>query len=495
MSLVVVPIPSLPASAGRITAIHPLPDQTDLTAGELSAPIGAAAAASSIPLAEQAAKSSASCGLVAVNDRAELLRVSPLQGEIRILSALPIPEFDPLKPIQIVVDAAGRYAAVSNRYGRYAAVYALPDSQDAPGARAEELLKLDRGDYYTDKSRFPLAFAELDDRTLLIHGSDWNRVELTELPSLRPLAERAFPGRDGAGASGKSVEAAESDNLAEATGPDEEAETTESDVHAEGSESDIPPLPELNYFHGGLLTSPDGGRIADTGWVWQPVGLLAAWSLREWLNDPRASENGDSLKHFFQTEDWDLPAVWIDNERIAAWGRVDTDLLDEEDYAEIESKPVIVIHNVLTGSVFRVAKDVPLYLQSTAFVPSSECFPYPLGGMAFAENRLFFWGRGVPLHIWNLPPAEAAAAGLADSRPGRIGESAGSTSTTDPAPDSAPYPVTEIEFHDAVYHPAAKLFIDLQADGRLSAFRLSDADFSAREVGSTFPFRTDRGDA
>ncbi|OWR30862.1 hypothetical protein CDO73_09750 [Saccharibacillus sp. O23] len=455
MPLVVVPLPSLPSSAGRITAIH--------------------------PLAEQDATSYASCGLLAVNDRSELVRVSPLPGEIQILSALHIPEFDPLKPIQIVTDVRGRYAAVSNRYGRYAVVFALPDSADAPGARAEKILKLDRGDYYTDKSRFPLAFAELDDRTLLIHGSDWNRVELTELPSLRPLAERAFPGRDEAGESDESVEAAEFDNLVEATGP-EEAETTVSDAQADVGESGIPPLPELNYFHGGLLTSPDGSRIADTGWVWQPVGLIGAWSLREWLNDPWASENGESLKHFFQSEDWDLPAAWIDNERLAAWGRIDTDLLDPEDYAEIESKPVIVIHNARTGSVSRVARDVPLYLLSTAFVPSWECFPYPLGGMAFSENRLFFWGRGVPLHVWNLRASEAAPVDLADARPEPASETAFSNSEAHEVPDSAPYPVTEIEFHDAVYHPAAKLFIDLQADGRLSAFRLSDADSSAGQA-------------
>ncbi|NGZ75128.1 hypothetical protein [Saccharibacillus alkalitolerans] len=451
MSLAAVPFPALPSSAGRITAIHPLPHRTALASDELSAPVGAAASAASAapcPLAEPNAESAELCELLAVNDRAELLQVSPLRGGIRILSALNIPEFDPLKPIQIVVDAYGRYAAVSNRYGRYAAVYALPEG---PIEKTAELLTLDRGSYYTDKSRFPLAFAELEKRTLLIHGSDWNRVELTELPSLRPLAERAFPGRDEAG---------------------EASET---------AEADSPTLPELNYFHGGLLTSPDGSRIADTGWVWQPVGLLAAWSLREWLDDPWASENGESLKHFFQTEDWDMPAAWIDNERLAAWGRVDTDILDEEDYQEIGSEPVIAIHDARTGSVSLVARDVPPYLRSTAFVPSSECFPYPLGGMAAAENRLFFWGRGVPLHIWALPQVGAVSADLADSRPETAVESAASNSAARALPDSAPHPVTEIEFHDAVYHPEAKLFIDLQADGRMQAFRLSDADASSRE--------------
>lgn len=438
MSLVVVSLSPLPSSAGRVTAIHPLPNQI------VCASTALAGASASIPFAKQNPKSSALCELLAVNDRAELLLVSPLQGGVRVLSTLRIPEFDPLKPIQIVTDAHGRYAAVSNRYGRYAALFALPDSAGAPSAPAEEIWKLERGDYYTDKSLFPLAFAELDGRSLLIHGSDWNRVELTELPSLRPLAARAFPGRDGAG------EADES-----------------------GS-----PTPFLNYFHGRLLTSPNGGRIADTGWVWQPVGLVGTWSLREWLDNPWESENGASLKHFFQTEDWDLPAAWIDNERLAVWGKVDTDLLDEDDYEEISSKPVIVVYDTRTGSVSRIARDVLPYLRSTAFVPSSECFPYPLGDMAAEEDRLFFWGRGVPLYVWTLPPVGAVSADLAGSRPETTVESSASNSAVPALPDSAPHSVTEIEFHDAVYHPSAKMFIDLQADGRLSAFRLSDADSS-----------------
>ncbi|OWA34118.1 hypothetical protein B9G55_17490 [Saccharibacillus sp. O16] len=419
MSLIAVPLPALPSSAGRITAIHPLTH-------------GGAISATAEP-AEVQGTASSHCELLAVNDRAELLHVSLLQGTVRLLTSLHIPDFDPLKPVQIVTDHQGRYAAVSNRFGRYAVVFALPHSPVEP---AKELIQLERGDYYTDKSVFPLAFAQLDQQTILIHGSDWNRLELTELPSLQSLASRPLPDSDEAGES-----------------------STESDGHS---------LPFLNYFHGRLHVSPDGSQIADTGWVWQPVGLVGAWSLREWLNQPWASENGSSLHHFFQTEDWDLPAAWVDHEHLALWGRVDTDLLDEEDYEEFGSKPVVVIYHVPTGQLFYAAKNVPSYLRSTAFVPSSECFPYPLGDMAVAGDRLFFWGRSVPLHVWQLPPMSTASGTGTDS--GQIvDEPASETAYT-----AAPEPVTTREFYEAIYHPDAALFIDLQAEGRLQAFRLED---------------------
>ena len=435
VSLVTVPLPFLPSSIGRITAVHPLPNRLE---GQAESPAAAAQGSASFPL----------CDLLAVNDRAELLHVSLLQGDVRMLAHLDMPEFNPLKPIQVVTDPHGRYAAVSNRFGRYAAVFALPD---APSEQAAELLKLDRGSYYTDKSLFPLAFAEPDHRTLLIHGSDWNRLELTELPSLRPLTARAMP------------------DSGESERPSDKASDEASVEIGASGEPGSGPVPFLNYFHGRLQVSPDGSQIADSGWVWQPVGLIGAWSLREWLADPWASENGESLKHFFQTEDWDLPAAWIDNDRLAVWGRIDTDLLDEEDWQHIGDKPAIVVYDVRTGQISCAAQDVPPYLRSTAFVPSSECFPYPLGDMAFQADRLFFWGRSVPLHVWPLPPMNEESAVCAGT-----GKEPVDQPVSEAASGTAPEPVTTEAFYHAIYHPGAELFIDLQPDGSLQAFRLAD---------------------
>lgn len=385
MSLQSIPLPPLPSSAGRLAAIHPLPGKTaDSTPG--------------------AASTDTDFSLLAVNDRAELLRFSPLRSEVEVLAVLDIPDLDSSKPIQLVTSPKGDYAAVSNRFGRYAAVFVLPDLQ---GQSARLLSRLDRGDYHFDTCTFPLAFTEPEGQLVLVHGSDWNRLELTQIPSLQPLADRPKP-----------------------------------DPYAESTES-AEALPRLNYFHGKLRVSPDGARIADSGWVWQPVGLIAAWSLREWLSRPWESENGKSLTRFFQTEDWDLPIAWVDEHRLAIWGRIDTDLLDEEDWAEVGDQQTIVIYDSRTGLISRAIREVPAYLNSLTLIPKMDVFPHLLADMAFADERLFIWGHSVPLHVWSL---------------------------SDPGNESLEQ-LTEFAFNQALYHPSAKLFIDLQADGNLQAYR------------------------
>lgn len=382
MSLQSIPLPLLSSLAGRLAAIHPLPSKTAVSI------LGVASTDTDF-------------SLLAVNDRAELLCLAPIQSEFEVLAVLDIPDFESSKPIQIVTSPQGDYAAVSNRFGRYAAVFALPDLQ---GQSAKLLFRLDRGDYHFDTCLFPLAFTELDGQLILVHGSDWNRLELTEIPSLQPLADRPKPDR-----------------------------------HAESTEA----LPYLNYFHGKLRTSPDGARIADSGWVWQPVGLIATWSLREWLSRPWESENGESLKYFFQTEDWDLPIAWVDEYRLAIWGRIDTDLLDEEDWAEIGDRPTLVIYDSRTGLISLAIREVPAYLNSLTLIPKMDVFPHLLADMVFADEQLFIWGHSVPLHVWSL---------------------------SDVGHDSLEQ-ITEFTFNQALYHPSAKLFIDLQADGNLQAYR------------------------
>lgn len=78
----------------------------------------------------------------------------------------------------------------------------------------------------------------------------------------------------------------------------------------------------LDYFHGRLVVSPDGQRIADDGWVWHPVGIPTVWDLGRWLDtNPWESEDGPSRmplagRAYF----WDHGMCWFDCERIALSG-------------------------------------------------------------------------------------------------------------------------------------------------------------------------------
>ena len=51
------------------------------------------------------------------------------------------------------------------------------------------------------------------------------------------------------------------------------------------------------YFHGRLAVSPGNTRIAESGWVWGPVGVLASWDLKAWVTDNLwESEDGATLE-------------------------------------------------------------------------------------------------------------------------------------------------------------------------------------------------------
>ena len=41
------------------------------------------------------------------------------------------------------------------------------------------------------------------------------------------------------------------------------------------------PKHDLDDFHGALNVCPDGPRIADDGWIWQPNGVVSTWSIDE----------------------------------------------------------------------------------------------------------------------------------------------------------------------------------------------------------------------
>lgn len=75
----------------------------------------------------------------------------------------------------------GRFAAVANTYGQTGAVIDL-DSRTTT-------MKLARGNYHTEHCRFPLAFFKADDRQLLIHATDWNRLDISD-----PATGSCLPG-------------------------------------------------------------------------------------------------------------------------------------------------------------------------------------------------------------------------------------------------------------------------------------------------------------
>jgi hypothetical protein len=169
----------------------------------------------------------------------------------------------------------GGLAAVANTYGSRGAVIDL--------STGRVTLALRRDGYHADVSAFPLALAEWDGRPAVVHGTAWNRLDVSDARTGVLLTQR---------------------------GPT---------ACARGE--DRPPH-YLDYFHCGLSVSPGGHFVADNGWAWHPMGAVTAWSLPRWLGENVwESEDGPSKRVMcWRGYYWDGPMCWIDDRRLAVWG-------------------------------------------------------------------------------------------------------------------------------------------------------------------------------
>lgn len=198
------------------------------------------------------------------------------------ISVEPSKRFFGSPKLKIVVSLNGGFAAVSTDFGRYGEVFDL--------AAGRKTMDLDAGDYLNDTVKASIAFVEFDGRTVLIHRTDWNRLDISDPETGKLITERESPEHDDT--SGR----------------------------------------YLDYFHGGLSLSPDMRLVADDGWVWHPLGVPTIWSVDDWLNgNVWESECGASkLSLCARSWYWNHSIAWINNRLIAIEGIGD----DKEDMAD-----------------------------------------------------------------------------------------------------------------------------------------------------------------
>ena len=190
--------------------------------------------------------------------------------------------------------ADGRFAAVVNDFGRHGAVVDLTTGKTT--------MVLDGGNYHPETVPFSLAFAEHHGRTVVIHRTAWNRLDISDPATGELLTERTLA-------------------PAERGGPR--------------------PAHYLDYFHGALLVSPNGRRIADDGWVWHPVGVPTVWSLERWLGGGMwESEDGPSRHRLARRlYRWNNPWCWLDDKHlvIGGIGEDDDAMLDGFEIYQVET--------------------------------------------------------------------------------------------------------------------------------------------------------------
>jgi hypothetical protein len=197
--------------------------------------------------------------------------------------------------------ADGRFAAVVNDFGRRGAVFDL--------AAGRMTLLLDGGDHHQETVPFSFAFVEHAGRTVAIHRTRWNRLDVSDPATGALLSER-------------DVEPAEKGK----------------------------PRPEhyLDYFHGALLPSPGGTRIADDGWVWHPVGIPMTWSLEQWLGGAKwEAEDGPSVcRLVWRAYRWNNPMCWLDEDHLVLGG------IGNDDEAMLDGVEIFQVETGARTSVF-----------------------------------------------------------------------------------------------------------------------------------------------
>lgn len=223
----------------------------------------------------------------------------------------------------------GRFAAVVNDRGKYGAVVLLETG--------ELLMALDRVSTSHDASKFPLAFFEREGRMLLVHATQANRLDISDPLSGELLTER---------------------------GP---MPTKYGEPHA------------LDYYHADLTVSPDGEWVADWGWCWHPVGWIATWSVRRWLEkNVWESEDGETRRRFCdRAYYWGGPTFWADNRTLAIWGYGD----DDDNLI-----PAICFFDVRTGGMLR-------------------WFQGPEGELIY-DQYVFSFSQEAGMQIWDVDTGE-----------------------------------------------------------------------------------------
>jgi len=156
------------------------------------------------------------------------------------------------------------------------------------------IVALNRKTYHSEYTCFPFAFFEHQGKTLFIHATDWNRVDISDAVTGELLTDRDT-----------------SDHY-------------------------------IDYFYGVLLVSPDNQWVAEDGWVWQPVGVPRVWNLQRWLANKWETETDRIIEDLVYQEDWGDAFCWINETTLALWG-----------FGTFSSLPAARLFDVITGRLIK----------------------------------------------------------------------------------------------------------------------------------------------
>ncbi len=190
------------------------------------------------------------------------------------------------------------YICISEKYGLNASVI---------NTETGKIQEFSREDYHADVSVYSTGFIERDGKILLIHQTQWNRLDITDLESGKILTER--------------------DIKIELTLDKYDEKTKEIIKGKRKSEN------YLDYFHSSLHISPDRRNFLSNGWVWSPVDNIRCFNVEDFFSKYELCSFGIEYANGYN---WDRPCTFIDNDTFAIIADDHTKELDEEELKEYE---------------------------------------------------------------------------------------------------------------------------------------------------------------
>ncbi|MFS0839743.1 hypothetical protein [Paenibacillus sp. 1P03SA] len=269
---------------------------------------------------------------ITVTEKGDLYTLDTATDAVEKLCSIECPEIDFGESVTIEISVQEDFLSVVNTYGKHGVLVDL--------ARKRIVRAFERDDYHFKQSKFPTAFLEHNKRTLFVHGTAWNRLDITDVHTGESVIPR----------------------------PDAEFDADENGSGEAGH--------YLDYFHGQLLVSPGGDWIADNGWIWHPAGSVTAWNVRNWLTENVwESEDGESRKTLWWGKyDWNEPICWVGKTKIGIIGRYDPGLLADEEEMPLSEDFLLRIMDVRDGLESVSFKIVPgeLYYDDYIYCSSPD---------------------------------------------------------------------------------------------------------------------------
>lgn len=204
-----------------------------------------------------------------VTREGEVLQLDLDRGVSEVVARANAPYGQPM----LRVSRDGMFVAVVERKGTLGVVFERATGRSLP---------LERENYHAQQCTFPIAFVSRGERQLLVWAPTWNRLDIIDARTSEIVTQRASP---------------------------------------QWTDRNERPAHYLDYFHAGIVLSPDERWIADNGWMWAPQGAVVTWSVDRWLENAWESEDGASKRMLcYRDYYWDGPLAWIDNTRLAVYG-------------------------------------------------------------------------------------------------------------------------------------------------------------------------------